>query len=315
MKFVLLFIIFLSTIFNLKSQNSASDFYTIDIDNFWQAFDSVQNTDEPIKKKNFIQTLYIDRGTDGLRAFIYTRGFASENWLKLINDYPKFWASIRSNTQQAKLSIKDFEQNILAFANIYPGIKPVKVYFTIGGINIEGASLDDIVFVASEIAFRNSKVDVSEFSNKWILNLYKHQSDERVKALMLHEYCHGQQKGQAQNLLGMCIKEGSCDFVAEIVIGQEIKTDYLKYGKNHDKELKQKFKNELNSINHKNWLYNANESNNTADLGYYMGYAICKSYYESFTDKKLAIKSIIELNYSDKSEVENFLLESNYYKH
>ena len=44
-----------------------------------------------------------------------------------------------------------------------------------------------------------------------------------------------------------------------------------------------------------------------------MGYAICKSYYNNSSNKKKAIKEIIELNYSDSNAVEDFLKSSNYY--
>ncbi|SEL79552.1 hypothetical protein SAMN05421740_11076 [Parapedobacter koreensis] len=43
------------------------------------------------------------------------------------------------------------------------------------------------------------------------------------------------------------------------------------------------------------------------DLGYFMGYAICKSYYEKAHDKKLAIKAIIELDYADLAATKQFL--------
>jgi hypothetical protein len=44
-----------------------------------------------------------------------------------------------------------------------------------------------------------------------------------------------------------------------------------------------------------------------------MGYAICKAYYNHSSNKKRAIKEIIELNYSDTAAVETFLNRSNYY--
>lgn len=48
------------------------------------------------------------------------------------------------------------------------------------------------------------------------------------------------------------------------------------------------------------------------DLGYFVGYSICKSYYTKATDKKQAIIDIIELDYSSKDAVKNFLKKSHY---
>ncbi|NQD72132.1 hypothetical protein HP439_15505 [Sphingobacterium shayense] len=60
------------------------------------------------------------------------------------------------------------------------------------------------------------------------------------------------------------------------------------------------------------WLYNGGSKGKTADLGYYIGYEICKSYYNNALDKKRAVKDIIELNYDDNIAVDKFLVKSNY---
>lgn len=60
------------------------------------------------------------------------------------------------------------------------------------------------------------------------------------------------------------------------------------------------------------WLYNGGSKGKTADLGYYIGYEICKSYYNNALDKKRAVKDIIELNYDDNIAVDKFLAKSNY---
>jgi hypothetical protein len=44
-----------------------------------------------------------------------------------------------------------------------------------------------------------------------------------------------------------------------------------------------------------------------------MGYTICKSYFTGSSNKKQAIKNIIELNYSDSKAVEKILEMSKYY--
>ena len=62
-----------------------------------------------------------------------------------------------------------------------------------------------------------------------------------------------------------------------------------------------------------NWLYNGSNAKTVADLGYFMGYSICKAYYNNTTDKKKAIKEIIELDYSDSTAAAIFLKRSNYY--
>lgn len=51
-----------------------------------------------------------------------------------------------------------------------------------------------------------------------------------------------------------------------------------------------------------NWLWSTNQNElKVNDLGYYIGYAICERYYNNATDKKTAIKDLIELDYSDEA--------------
>ncbi|HWJ27957.1 MAG TPA: Ig-like domain-containing protein, partial [Flavisolibacter sp.] len=127
------------------------------------------------------------------------------------------------------------------------------------------------------------------------------------------EYVHTQQKGEAHNLLGQAIKEGACDFITELVMGKPLQNNYIVYGRQHETELKASFKLDMFSPAYRNWLYNGTTATTVADLGYFMGYDICKAYYTNSPDKKKGIKEIIELNYSDTTAVENFLANSKYY--
>ena len=49
------------------------------------------------------------------------------------------------------------------------------------------------------------------------------------------------------------------------------------------------------------------------DLGYYVGYQICENYYNQADNKENAIKTMIELDYTNESEVENFINKANYF--
>lgn len=187
------------------------------------------------------------------------------------------------------------------------------MYFTIGGLRSGGTVTDNMVLVGAEIATGNSNVDVSEFQNNWLKNVFAKQSLDNIVYLNIHEYIHTQQNGGNNRVLNQSIKEGSCDFIAELAIQKPIKTQYLTYGKKHEKEIKELFKKEMFSNNFTNWLYNGSQKNESADLGYYVGYEICKSYYNNSTDKSKAIKEIIELNYNDDKAVEDFLYKSKFF--
>jgi len=287
--------------------------FTADIDNFWIAYDSIQTTKDSLKQIEFIKKLYIDKGTKGLKAFMALRDYNAELWVKLIRIYPKFWKSIRPNTFTVKSFAPDIETSIKKFKELYPDLKEANMYFTIGGLRSGGTTMNDMVLVGTEIATGNATTDVSEFPTKWLEGVFKTQQADNLVALNIHEYVHTQQKGNAKTVLGQSITEGACDFITELVINKLLQKNYIVYGREHDAELKEQFKFEMFTTAYTNWLYNGSTSKTVADLGYYMGYTICKSYYNNSTDKKKAIKEIIELNYSDSTAVEDFLKRSNYY--
>lgn len=287
--------------------------FTSDIDNFWIAFDSIQSTKDSLQQIGFIQKLYIDKGSKGLKAFMEARDYTAKLWVELIRKYPKFWNSIRPNTLTVKSYAAEIEQSIKKLKDLYPGLKEAKIYFTVGGLRSGGTTMDDMVLIGSEIATGNASTDVSEFPNNWLEGIFKNQQADNLVALNIHEYVHTQQKGNPKDLLGQAIKEGACDFIMELVTGKLLQNNYIVYGRQHAADLKERFKLEMFTTAYSNWLYNGSNARNVADLGYYMGYVICKTYYENSSDKKTAIKEIIELNYSNSDAVENFLKRSKYY--
>ena len=310
---IITLIIFCCFLANIKAQNANQKVFTSDIDNFWIAYDSIQTTGDSLKQTDLIKRLYIDKGTKGLKAFMLAREYDAQLWVELIRKYPKFWKSIRPNTFTVKSYAAEIEKSIQRFKELYPALKEASMYFTVGGLRSGGTTMNDMVLIGSEIATGSPSTDVSEFASKWLEGVFKNQKADNIVALNIHEYVHTQQKGEAQNLLGQAIAEGACDFITELVTGKPMQNNYIVYGREHEAELKEQFKKEMFTDFSANWLYNGSNAKTVADLGYFMGYTICKTYYNNAGDKKKAMKEIIELKFDDEDGVEKFLERSKYY--
>jgi hypothetical protein len=100
----------LFSILSFTSKGQDTKVFTSDIDNFWTAYDSIQTTKDSLKQIGFIQNLYIDKGTKGLKAFMAVRNYDAKLWVQLIRLYPKFWSSIRPNTLTAKSYAPEIEK-------------------------------------------------------------------------------------------------------------------------------------------------------------------------------------------------------------
>ena len=289
------------------------DVFTSDIDNFWIAFDSVQTIKEKSVQIEVMQSVYIDKATFGLKMFMELRNFDAGKLVEAINKYPKFWRSIRGNTMTVKRALPAIEANIQKFKLIYPELRAAKMYFVISAVKAAGVGQDSIALIGSEIAMGDKNTDVSEFPDKRLANFFKPKDSVDIIPVAIHEYVHTQQKTEGKILLGEAIYEGACDFITELVLKRRLINSYLIYGRKHEKTLKQQFKTEMLAEDLSNWLYNGATTKTMGDLGYFMGYAICKAYYRHSDNKSTAIKEIIGLNYSDRSAVMQFLAESKYY--
>lgn len=287
--------------------------HTTDIDNFWTAYDAIQTTSDLSKKIKIINSEYINKGSKGLKAFMAARQYNDTLWIALIDKLPKFWNSIRPNTLTVKHKTTELEEGIKKLKAIYPDLKPAEIYFTIGALRSGGTVKGNMVLVGAEIATGNATTDVSEFDNDWFKNVFKEQSLDNIVYLNIHEYIHTQQNQNGSSLLSQVIREGACDFVAELAMQKPLNTKYLSYGKANATSIKALFKREMFSNNFENWLYNGRQRPEDADLGYYIGYEICKAYYHQANDKKQAIKDIIELDFSNESSVEHFLEQSHFF--
>jgi hypothetical protein len=310
---VAIFFIFIVLFFTSSAQTTSQKVFTSDIDNFWRAFDSIQTTTDSLQQLKFIRELYIQKGTEGLKAFMQARNYTPELYVSLIRKYPKFWRSIRSNTLTVRSKAKEIEKSITTLKELYPQLKEARMYFTIGGLLSGGTPVGNMVLIGTEIATGDPTTDVSEFPDKWLEGVFKTHQSGNLVALNVHEYVHTQQSGYAQDVLGQAINEGSCDFITELVMGKPLDNNYIQYGKAHETELKEQFKEEMFTSAYRNWLYNGASAKTVADLGYFMGYDICKSYYANSSNKLKAIREIIELNYSDTAAVEAFLKRSGFY--
>lgn len=287
--------------------------YTSDIDNFWIAFDSLQTIKDKDAQIEIMQSMYIDKGTFGLKMFMKLRKFDATKLVEAINKYPKFWRSIRGNTLTVKQALPAIEAYIQKFKLLYPELRTAKMYFTISAIKAAGVAQDSISLIGSEIAMGDKNTDVSELPDKRLENFFKPKNSVDIVPVAIHEYVHTQQTTEGKLLLGQAICEGACDFITELVLKKRLMNSYLIYGRKNEKTLKTQFKKEMLGEDFSNWLYNGATTKTMGDLGYFMGYAICKAYYRHSNNKSAAIKDIIRLNYADQPAIMQFLAESKYY--
>jgi len=295
---------------------SQTKIYTGDIALFWKAYDQVVATRDTATQVQLIQKLYIDRAHEGLDDLIHMRNMKAKHWVTSINAVPAFWESVRSKTLAVPSQTGSIDAIMQRYKALYPAFQQPAVYFTIGCIKTGGVTRHDRILIGTEIIAADSTVNTTGLS-QFLRETFR--LNQGIPYLVAHEACHTQQKWLDENvdtvsdLLGYCLREGACDLVTELVLQKPIRTAYTVYGQQHEAELWKKFKVEMHTEKTDDWLYNSGSvQRGMADLGYYMGYVICKAYYAQAKNKTKAIAEIIELDFANIKSLHDFLDRSGY---
>ena len=295
----------------INRQNLNQNVITLDITNWWNAYDKVTSTQDSTLQFKYLDSLYFQKGTVGLDGIRQARNYTPEDYINAINNYPKFWSSIRENTLKANEISSELEDGIKKFKTIYPELKPAKIYFTIGAFRTGGTTIDSLVLIGSEISMADSKTVTSEFP-KNLSHLKSHfatNPNEHLVFLNVHEYVHTQQNPRVFNILSLTLYEGVAEFVASKALGVKSPNPQIEFGKKNTERIREVYETEMFYPNNLyKWLDgNAPNEFGMRDLGYYVGYQICENYYNQAENKTEAIKKMIELDYSNETEIEDFI--------
>jgi len=300
------------------AQNLSTSFVTTDIDNFWTAYDRIVATKDSSQKYEYLDRYFISKGTPGLKAMMKARSYTNKSYIDAIEQYPLFWKSIRSSMFKAKAYSNEIAANVKKLKTLYPALRPAKIYFTVGAFRSGGTTMDSLVLIGSEIAMADEHTVTQEFATS-LPGLFTYFKTNPVQTLVftnVHEYVHTQQKTSvANNLLGQCLLEGVAEFLAEKATGKASTLPALKYGRLNAQRIKEVFATEMFNGSEGFWLYSnmTNEFGNR-DLGYYVGYAMCESYYQKAKNKAQAIKEMIELDYNNTIDLNNFVNQTGYFE-
>lgn len=270
----------------------SATFHTEDIALFWKVFDE---TNPKFDAKAF-QTNYLDAGSPGLKGFINMRIESGSNLSKTIKKNLDYYTAVR----ESSLSINDKKSKLRDYAfklkEIYPAAVFPDVYFVIGALNTGGTTFKGGLIIGAEMFGKETET----FKPRIAI--------ETLDLIVVHELVHYQQNYARNNtLLAQSIKEGTGDFICELVTGSHPYTEQHTYGNSHEQELWKEFSQKMNGTDWTPWLYYTKDKSRPKDLGYWMGYKIVKAYYNTQTDKTQAVHDI--LNITDFNE---FLKRSGY---
>lgn len=271
---------------NLTDDPDAAPIVTSDIDLFWSIYDAHDGA----PPGRVLKREYLRPGSQGVQDFIKYRIESGKKLAKTIKVSRANYEAVRPYTLRIKEMVPAIRKYYHRFQELYPATVYPAAYFVIGRRNSGGTTGAESLIMGAEMFGDTASIPpaVIDFNG--------------IPELVIHELVHYQQNYNFENAMlpAFVINEGSADFLAAVVLGKDLGHHFLDhYARPKTLEIWNLFEAQRERTNSNGWLYggNANKLFPDApnDLGYWLGFQICRAYYERATDKKQAIYDILNI--------------------
>jgi hypothetical protein len=280
---------------NVSGQAVRPTIHTEDVDRFYKVYDAAGG--HPTADQ--LQHDYLDAGSDGLHQFAKMRKITGSRIAETLAKRPQIYANTR-HCRAVLPHLRERLQSVLGKLSVlYPEAKTPPVTIVIGrgkpvgvGSPVTGVQIGLEALCATD--WLNPNVE------------------DRFVHVITHEYMHVQQvpalvDDEHPTVLEGSLVEGAADFIAELISGGVAYAYFPGLTKGREKEIETAFVADVDKKDLSKWLYNSTLEK-PADLGYWVGYRIVKSYYQRASDKHQAIREILQM-----TDPKAFLAKSGWY--
>lgn len=278
----------------LNSNPTKVNFVTSDIHRFWKSYDLYLK--DTSNAYSIFKLNYFDKATDGMSDYMGLKVGSINQFVNHIKTHPKLYATIRKNTFKIDEYKNNFQQSLKNLKSIYSQAEFPDVYFVIGALTSGGTVSETGLLLGANQMCKDEQTNLEEldFGQKLLIN-----KTEMLPHIVAHELIHFQQGGNVKDTitLGYSINEGMADFIGELISGKSANPQLLEWVKGKEQKVWNRFETDMYFNRYDNWIgnYENASDDNFPDLGYWIGYEICKSYYENAKDKKKAIYDMFHI--------------------
>jgi len=279
----------------LNSDPKLSKIVTKDIHHFWNAYDLSNTKNQNVR--NIYKEYYFDKASEGMDDYMSSKVSSINGFIQHIQSHPKLYKTIRDNTLKVEEYKLEIQKSFANFKELYPEeAKFPDVYFVMGAFTSAGTVSPSGLLIGINQMSDGENVNTEEldFRDKLLMNKSKY-----VPNVVAHELIHFQQGGMKKDTitLGYVINEGMADFIGELISGNTANRKIFEWTKGKEKQIWSDFKKDMYYDRYYNWIanYDTASEDSYPDLGYWIGYEICKSYYENAKDKKQAIYDMLHI--------------------
>jgi hypothetical protein len=276
------FIIALAALICLAAAPAGPDVHIEDVARFYAVYDAAGG--HPTAEQ--LQRDYLDPGSDGLHQFAAARNTTAGRIADAIVKRPDIYEDARRCMAVLPRARQRLEASMRKLGELYPEAVFPPVTIAVGRgrpVGISGPGMGVQIGLEALCA----------------TNYLNPNVEDRFVHVIAHEYVHAQQSPVLANnehptVLERSLVEGAAEFVGELTSGQVAYSVFGASTKGHELAIETAFAADEDKTDLSAWLDNGTATA-PGDLGYWVGYRVCKAYYEHAANKRRAIREIIQM--------------------
>jgi hypothetical protein len=266
-----------------------------DVERFYKIYDDAGG--HPTADQ--LQRDYIDPGSDGLHQFAKVRNITGKRIAEALAIHPTIYSDAMRCMAVLPHVRQRLEIALRTLGSLYPEARLPPVTIAVGRGKPVG--------VGSPVSGVQIGLEALCATNYLNPNV-----EDRFVHVIAHEYVHVQQAtalvdDEHPTVLEYSLIEGAAEFTAELISGEVAYSQLAASTQGHEKEVETAFVAAENATDLSKWLDNGTPEK-PGDLGYWVGYRIVKSYYQHRSDKRQALREILEM-----TDPQAFLTKSGWY--
>lgn len=255
---------------------------TGDVDRFYKVYDAAGG--RPAAEA--LQHDYVDPGSDGLHELARMRKVTGQSIAAAMAKRPEIYSKARDCADTLPRVRERLAVVMRKLGDLYPEARFPPITIAVGrGKPVGVGGRDTGVQIGLEALC----------ATDWI----NPDVEDRFVGVIAHEYVHVQQavafsEGENVTVLAASLEEGAAEFVTELTTGSIAYSYMGGLTAGREKEIETAFAADVDKTELSDWLYNSTPEQ-PADLGYWVGYRIVKSYYQHAADKRQALRDILNM--------------------
>ena len=267
----------------MGQSGSGPEIRVSDVERFYELYDTTAGKPSAAQLQ-----AYIDEGTEGFRAFTKMRNTTGERIAQAIEKQPEIFLRAKRCAAILPAVKARVATAMVKLEDLYPEANLPPITLGVGRGKPVGTADRNGVMIGLEA------LCATDFLNP---NL-----EDRFVYVIAHEYAHVQQvqfadENPSEKVLRASLIEGGAEFIGELISGSVSYAHLAPMVKGREERFETEFLQDVDKVALGSaWLYNhPGTPERPADLGYWIGYRITKAYYRNATDKRQALRDIIEL--------------------